>query len=144
MDKQFPISNQISKDTDPPELFTPEITSDSNVFDGRWFLVFAAQDKGSGVANYAVHESRQIKSQIATKDWNAAESPYLLNDQKLKSYIYIKAVDKAGNERFIVLPPKFAPWYKKPIVDIILTLVALVVLILIPRWLWERYTKHYE
>lgn len=131
-------------DIDPPELFTPEISSDPNVFDGKWFLVFAAQDKGLGVDYYAIHESARTKeaARINTKDWTVAESPYVLKDQKLRSYIYVKAVDKAGNERFAILPPRFAPWYKKPLVDIIVGLIGLIVLLLI-RWLW-LYTKKHE
>ncbi len=141
---QFLIPDS-KKDADPPELFTPEISRDPNIFNGRWFLVFAAQDKGSGIDYYAIHESARTKeaARINTKDWTVVESPYILKDQKLRSYIYIKAVDKAGNERFAVLPPKFAPWYKKPIVDIILGLIGLIVLLLIVRWLLKlRNKKH--
>jgi len=136
---QVPSSN----DTNPPELFTPEIARDPDIFGGKWFLVFAAQDKGSGIDYYAAHESARTKeaARIDAKNWTVAESPYVLKDQKLKSYIYVKAVDKAGNERFAVLPPKFAPWYKKPLVDTLVGLIALVVLLLIVRWLWRKYRK---
>jgi len=135
----YPLPTTIS-DTNPPELFTPEVSRDPNVFEGKWFLVFAAQDKGSGIDHYAVHESARTKeaARIDAKDWTVAESPYVLKDQKLKSYIYVEAVDKAGNERFAVLPPKFAPWYKKPLVDIIVGLFGIAVLLLIIRWLWRK------
>lgn len=143
--KSAPIIDipSFGKDLDPPELFTPEISRDPNVFEGKWFLVFAAQDKGSGIDYYAIHESARKKeaTRVNTKDWTVAESPYILKDQKLRSYIYVKAVDKAGNERFAVLPPKFAPWYKKPLVYIIGGLIGLVVLLLVARWLWRKL-KH--
>ncbi len=146
---QFLISNQIlipqiptaeTKDTDPPELFTPEVSRDPNIFGGKWFLVFTAPDKGSGIDYYVIHESARKKeaTRINIKDWTVAESPYILKDQKLRSYIYMKAIDKAGNERFAVLPPKFALWYKKPLVYIIGGLIGLVVLLLVARWLWRK------
>ena len=148
---QFLISNQApsskfqvpsSKDTNPPELFTPEVASDPNIFDGKRFLVFAAQDKGIGVDYYAIHESARTKeaARIDTKDWIVAESPYVLKDQKLRSYIYVKAVDKIGNERFAVLPPKFAPWYKKWFVDTAAGL-GIIIVVLFSIWLWRKYRK---
>ena len=130
------------RDADPPELFTPEIANDPNIFDDRWFLVFAAQDKVSGIDHYEVQETRG-KEPDKSK-WNTAQSPLILKDQSRASYIFVKAIDRAGNERIVVVMPAVRPWYRKPIVDMILTLVVLVVLILIARWLWERYTKHYE
>ena len=46
-------------------------------------------------------------------EWIRAESPYVLKDQKLKSYVYIKAIDKAGNERIEVIPQKYPfQWYE--------------------------------
>lgn len=140
-DTKYQIPDTIIKDTDPPELFTPEIANDPNVFDGHWFLVFAAQDKISGIDGYFVHETTQKKdiTQINTNDWIAAKSPYLLTDQKLRSYIYVKAVDKAGNSRIVYLPPR-APWYKKWPVYIFIGLGVMIVLLL-SRWLWRKYRK---
>ena len=46
-------------------------------------------------------------------EWMTAESPQILTDQKLKSFIYIKAVDKFGNERIEIIPPKNPQkWYE--------------------------------
>lgn len=108
-----------AKDTEPPEPFIPEVVRDQMLFDGQWFLVFNAQDKQSGVDHYEIRESRGellskvfgIKYSLFSK-WQKAESPYVLNDQKLRSYVFVKAVDKAGNERIITIPPKNPlPWY---------------------------------
>lgn len=131
-------SRIMPKDTDPPELFTPEIASDPDIFDGKRFLVFSVQDKGSGVDYYAVHETTQRKdaAQIDSGEWTPVESPYLLKDQSLKSYIYIKAVDKAGNARIVYLPPT-VPWYKKWFVDIIFGVIIIGVIILV-RWLLKK------
>lgn len=144
------IKNQIlpvvTRDIEPPEAFTPQITRDSNIFDGKWFLVFATQDKNSGIDHYEVLETsnsfdklRADKKQEVSR-WVVTESPYLLKDQKLYSYIYVRAIDKAGNEKLAFLTPTFVPWYKKPLVDIIIGLIILAMLLLI-RWLWRKL-KH--
>jgi hypothetical protein len=101
------------KDTDPPELFTPEIARDSNIFNGKWFLVFATQDKGSGIDYYEVREGK--------KNFIIAESPYLLENQNLDKEITVKAIDKAGNKRIVTLPPQNPPaWYEKYLAFIII------------------------
>jgi len=100
-----------STDTIPPEDFTAEIAQDPDVFEGKYFLVFATQDKESGIDHYEILETKNQK--IEGKRWLRAESPYLLGDQKLRSYIYVKAVDKAGNERIIMIKPKYPLyWYE--------------------------------
>jgi hypothetical protein len=147
---QFLISNRIPtsqipkaeiKDTESPEDFRPEITSDSNLFNGKHVLIWAAKDKGSGIDRYEIAEERgSLTLNYAELPWQTAESPYVLKDQKLKSYIYVKAVDRAGNIRVVYLPPSYISWYKKPLVDIIGGLL-LIVLLLIVRWLWRRKLK---
>jgi hypothetical protein len=102
-------------DNEPPEWFSPEISQDANLFKGKWFLIFATQDKGSGIASYAVYENIRKKeaTRISTEDWKETESPYVLKDQKLRSYIYVKAVDKAGNERMVTVEPRYPiKWYE--------------------------------
>ena len=143
--KQIPIS-QIPipeiKDTDPPEDFKPEVASDPTIFDGKWFLVFATQDKGSGVDHYEVKETRQRFLDIFSK-WVTAESPYILRDQELRSYVFVKAVDKAGNERIIVLPPqKSLSWYENYWILGILIMIGLIVAgISLRKILWKKNTK---
>jgi len=124
------------KDLEPPEDFKPEIASDPTIFDGKYFLVFATQDKGSGIAGYAVHESIRKKdvTQRNAQKWQEAESPYVLKDQKLRSWIYVKAVDKAGNERIVSLPPKYPlKWYEKwenwGIIVVTIVIIWLILLI---------------
>ena len=38
--------------------------------------------------------------------WARAKSPYILKDQSRKSYVYVRAIDKAGNERVEMVKPK--------------------------------------
>ena len=113
----------IPEDKEPPEDFKPEIASNQNVFEGKYFLVFAAQDKGSGIDRFEVKETRNKKQGT----WIEAESPYLLRDQKLKSYIYVKAVDKAGNERIAVVEPRYLMrWYEFPLAWIIIVIAGII------------------
>lgn len=102
-----PVAVEVA-DNLPPESFNAELAQDKNIFDNRHFIVFATQDKGSGLAGYQVRESRS-KFLAFLKSWHQAESPYLLQDQELKSYIFIKALDLNGNEKIEVIPPQFLP-----------------------------------
>ena len=78
-------------DTEAPEPFVPEVLRDSSVFGGRWFVAFAAQDKGSGIDRYEVSEGGL--------PFRTAESPYLLERQRSGGTIIVKAIDRQGNER---------------------------------------------
>ncbi len=100
------------EDAEPPETFQPEIAKDAELFNGKYFLVFASQDKSSGISHYEVRESRQGILSVF-KRWVLAKSPYVLADQELRSYILVKAVDKAGNKRIISIAPRNPlAWYK--------------------------------
>jgi hypothetical protein len=100
-----------AEDREMPEIFTPVVTSDLRSFDGRAMLVFGAQDKQSGVDHYEIKETRQ-KLLPLFSSWFTGESPYLLRDQDLHSYIYVKAVDHAGNAQIAQIPPEHPlPWY---------------------------------
>ena len=96
-----------------PEDFKPEISRDPNVFENKWFLIFATQDKGLGVDHYEVCEKK--------KKCVVAESPYLLQNQDLDEEIVVKAVDKNGNERVTAIPSqKPRVWYKNYAISSIL------------------------
>ena len=114
----------------PPEPFSLTIGRDPSIFGGKWFVAFAAQDKGFGVSYYEVQEGE--------KAWKRAQSPYLLEDQNLRSPVSVKAVDKAGNERIETLEPqKPKKWYESYAVWIII--IGIVVLAgLFGRVLWRK------
>jgi hypothetical protein len=100
------------EDHERPEFFVPKIARDETLFNGRWFIAFVAQDKLSGMSRYEVRETRG-RIQEVLKRWSVAESPHVLSDQELKSIIWVKAVDKAGNERIEKLPPQNPlEWYE--------------------------------
>ncbi len=131
---QTPISE--IKDTEPPEDFEPQVASDPTMFDGKCFLVFATQDKGSGIDHYEVCEGK--------RKCIAAESPHLLKNQSLDEEIIVKAIDKSGNERAVTLPAqKPAVWYKKYKNYLTLAIIILVMAIAYFVWkcLWRKRKK---
>jgi len=113
-------------DTAPPEEFEPQIGQDPTVFGGKYFLSFATIDRMSGVAHYEISETRNQKQEA----WKVGESPYLLEDQGLRSIIKVKAVDKAGNERIAEYLPAKKPF---PYWIILLIVVGLAIIIWIAR-----------
>ncbi len=116
-------------DAEAPEPFTPELARDPGVFGGQWFVVFATQDKGSGLSHYEVQEKPEYSIQnlgfrdlpfvffptsyiLNPNSWRVAESPYRLRDQGLHSSLWVRAIDRAGNVRLAQLPAAVPlPWY---------------------------------
>ena len=116
----------------------PEIARDESISDDKWFIVFATQDKASGVDHYEVKESRQ-KILTFFSRWRAAESPHVLKDQELRSYIFVKAVDKTGNERIVKLSPQNSlRWYENYENWIILIVIAVVFAFGAKKILWKK------
>jgi hypothetical protein len=110
-------AEQLAADKVPPEPFVIEI---GKIASGKYFLVFSAVDKQTGIDHYEVLEAKT--RELATSDesafrkflnkifhvqaqpgpdWIKAASPYLLKDQALNSVIEVKAIDRAGNERVV-------------------------------------------
>lgn len=131
--------NKVAKIVDQisPEIFEPKVVSDSNMFAGNYFLVFATQDKGVGVDYYEVREEKVLsffnfKFIIWESPWVKTESTYVLNDQSLHSNIYVKAVDKNANERVALLSPRnpvkwFEVWWIWGIIGLVLLVLVLVI-----------------
>jgi len=123
-----PINN--APDLEAPEAFSPEYGRDGSMFNGKWFVVFTTKDTGSGIERYEVKESRNMILSFLAK-WKTIDSPYVLDDQSLNSYIYIKAVDKNGNVRIVKLEPKNKiTWYANYENWIIILVVLMVFCIL--------------
>ena len=119
-------------DDELPELFIPLLAQDSDVFEGDYFLVFATQDKGSGIDYYEVQETKKRLKDKGKGNWQKAESPYRIIDQTLESFIYIRAIDRAGNIRVVVFEPTKRPDRRLAIMIlalfIILFLFALIII----------------
>lgn len=119
-------------DTEPPEIFTPVIAHDPNIFDGKYFLVFSTQDKSSGIVRYEIREGWW-------ELFHEAMSPYLLKKQELTTDIYVKAIDNAGNERVAVVRAEHGA-IKTPIVFIVI-LIVLTLGALIYKKRWLKFTQ---
>jgi len=133
--ESFPIIRQeINADNDPPEPFQPEINRSTEIFNNEYFLVFNTQDKESGIAYYEIKEGR--------RQFEKAESPYLLKNQWIYEEIIVRAVDKAGNIReAIVSPLRVRPiffTFKFWLMAVLILLVIGVVIYVIRRLLKKR------
>lgn len=124
-------------DMEPPEDFMPIIVSDRNIFDGKQVLVFATQDKASGIDRYKVKEFR-FSFLSFLSPWTRSESPHVLKDQNLKSYILVKAIDNLGNERIATIAPRAAlSWYDYiSIIGILIIVLALCAFVF--KTVWRR------
>lgn len=111
----------LENDKNPPLLFDIKITKDPSIFDGKYFIVFSTVDEETGVDYYEIKEG--------SGDWKKKGSPYLLEDQGLKSIIKVRAVDKAGNAIIAQIIPLKQP-FSYPAAIIVLTGVAALVFVL--------------
>jgi hypothetical protein len=119
-------------DTLPPEKFVPVHVQVGEGEEMQWAVGFGTQDKGSGVKDYFVAESgKNIKTddseRLSSLSWRPSDSPAILEDQGLKSYVYVRAVDINGNERIAQLAPG-AKWYERPIGYILIGVLLIGVL----------------
>jgi len=127
----------IRVDATPPEVFVPQIGRDPEVYGGKYFLGFSAKDKMSGVDHYEVAEESNfgifnfIGDIFIKPSWNKTASPYLLERQGLGTRIFVKAVDKAGNERVAVISTGVSVYaWAIPTVVLALIIIALVAVVI--------------
>jgi hypothetical protein len=125
------------QDMTPPEAFMPTVVKNEQPYGNRWFLVFAAQDKQSGIDRYEVREAPSGMP-AALSPWVAAESPYLLRDQTRKSRVEVKAIDRSGNVR-VASVTTAAPeaWY----VWLLIWLMAVTVFAVVDRRFLTRLPR---
>lgn len=120
-------------DNDPPESFLPEVGHSTELYDGKFFLAFSTTDKGVGVDKYEVKEG-------FFGDYKLAESPYVLENQSLDKKIYVKSVDRYGNERVVkVLPENYTRWYEHYVIFCILIVVVISSILLKKTWTRNVY-----
>lgn len=124
------INNIIPKDETRPEGFILKIIKDPKLYDNKYFLIFSAQDKESGIDYYEIKEGEG--------EFIRGESPYEIKDQTLTKEIQVKAVDASGNYRIEKIGPIFQVQEKtfidKYYVYIIISLLFLIfVLILLEK-----------
>lgn len=149
--KELPASGQEAifkkiklEDNNPPEDFSPYVAKDEELFEGRWFLVFEARDKESGVDFYQVQETKNSRPE-ENKWVKVDRAPYLLKDQSLKSNIFVKATDKASNEKLSFLPAPENFWNTKKIfvlAGLTFILLTIVGTIKVKRFLRKNEKKN--
>jgi hypothetical protein len=132
------------KDNFPPEPFKIYLAKNKEIFNGKYYITFEAKDKQSGIAYYEISEKPinfifLVKPDIKNLSFKKAESPYVLEDQSLRSYVVVKAVDKAGNERVEILYPQRVLVFD----DVLVFAFCLVILMgLIFFIIKFRYSRH--
>ena len=136
---QEKVGYRLMVDATPPEPFDLQIGREPSVFEGKYFLSFNAIDRSSGVDNYEIFEGRKkLFSKEIIGEWRKGKSPYVLEDQELKSIIRVKAVDKAGNERLAELLPPAKPF---PYWIILVLFIGLIMVFFIVRKIKYQKSK---
>jgi hypothetical protein len=116
------------EDVTPPHDFDISVVSDPLINEGKFSAIFNTNDDGVGIQKYEINESRSIRKENnfiypKNKEWREVTSPALLNDQKLKSHIFVRAIDKNGNEMVAYLAPKNKNNYLPVIISVMLLLL---------------------
>jgi len=119
-------------DTEPPELFKPVIVSSHYVSDTGYALVFQTRDVGSGIDHYEV--------KVADGEFLRAENPYPLDKSQIHSIIYVKAIDRAGNERTVKLENFFTAANSS--FGLIIKVVVAFSVVLILFIVFKKWAKH--
>lgn len=120
----------LTEDKTPPESFEIVIGSSPSVFGGNKFISFFTTDKETGVDYFEIKEG--------DGPFVKGNSPYELKDQSLRSKIEVKAVDKADNERVVVLKPAGVKNIYQKLLFWGIIILALVFLCLGGKLVWRR------
>ncbi len=109
-----------------PESFNPIITHEPSFLKDKWFIIFTTQDKDSGISHYEIKESK-FKLFSFLVPWKKVKSPYILDDQTLRSYISIRAVDNTFNIRVEeIVPENPFLWYQNVIFFVTLSVTIIL------------------
>lgn len=101
-----PTTVLVPKDTTAPESFTPRVVSGSSFGSAGDVLVFATEDKDSGVSEYDIARSIWGNAPQVTLSWEPVSSPYQLTSSDESEYVYIRAVDAFGNSKVAIVAPQ--------------------------------------
>jgi len=130
------LDNEIPEDTNPPLPFFVEVVPGED--EGTFFAIFSTRDLESGIDHYEFLESdgglSNRKLRIST-GWKIVESPALLSSGAQSKFVYIKAVDQAGNEAYSAISPEGEQITPKPAksadkVFIYLGLIGIIIVII--------------
>lgn len=112
--------NEIEKDITPPENFSAVVSKSPDVFNNSYFISFATQDKGVGIDHYEYATAWIFNPNKS--EYKKVESPIVLTNKESTQRIFIKALDKSGNERISTI---YGPYYYES------TLIGFIIIILI-------------
>ncbi len=103
----------VRSDESAPQFFEIIFVEGPSEGNSKHYIAFNTTDKQSGIDHYEVLETDPDRfgflSWVSRESyWVQVKSPYVLRDQKLKSKIMVKAVDKNGNERIITYTPQMS------------------------------------
>ena len=126
-----PITGEdiVEDDLEPPEPIDVLIGENQDMFDGKYFIAFNTKDLKSGVDYFEVRETGF--------DWVRAESPYLLQNQRLSNKIIVKAVDRAGNARFATTSIRLLK-SDNGLLKILLSIIVIIILVFTGRFLYGK------
>jgi hypothetical protein len=135
------------KDNFPPEPFKIYLARNKEIFSGKYYITFETKDKQSGIAYYEVSEKPidfifLAKPDIKNLSFKKAESPYVLEDQSLRSYVIVKAVDKAGNEMVEILYPQRVLVFDDVLVFAFCLVILMGLLIFIIKFRYGKTKQH--
>ncbi len=99
-----------------------------------WWAAFSATDFGSGIAYYEIQENKT--SEPNPEAWRPVDNPTRLIDQTRRSYVFLKAVDRQGNEKIISLGPNPEVRY-----NLYYLLGGLILLLIVVAYLLNYYGK---
>lgn len=126
-------STVVFADSDIPEVFKPVISQSELMFEGKPFVSFATLDKGSGIDRY---EYTYAFFTPRASSWKETESPFELESQGFSKRIFIKAIDRMGNERVVsIVGPTY---YRTILLWVILSGIVLCVLFFTRRFFVSR------
>jgi hypothetical protein len=133
--------NTPSADTTPPESLELYVGHDSSLFNGDWYAIFQGHDAESGIDHYEIAELPPGRTYPEKADWIKAISPYRLIKQKEDTTIFVKAVDKAGNQKVTSTKHTVAKPLPVELLDwkmLIFLLIVLLCAVVLPIFIYHR------
>lgn len=127
------VRRETLDDKEPPEDFSLSISKDENSFDGKNFLVFASQDKLSGLNRFEVREGSWGWYHVAT-------SPYVLRHQSLSKKIFVRAIDNKGNVRESIIEARYPLYWYENFTLLSILFVGSIAAFLASKKIWQNLT----
>ncbi len=120
-------------DETKPELVV-YVIRDQNIFNNKYTLVIQANDKESGIRDIMVKEGG--------RDWQIAESPYLLEDQDRGSTITIRATNHTELSATMTIDPTARNFSEGS--NAVLLIIFSILLLITLRGIYSRRRKSRE